>query len=474
MTEFLPEVYRYLCLDMRPRRLLISGIVASLISACILFIGWSSPSTYAPDLAVRWLLGIGFFVLSTYGTASTGDAILSERSAGTWDFQRLTPQHAVHLTLGKFIGASMFPLFLGFCFWFWALIGWLMIEGDLRGAGFFPVSGLFLLNSTVALALGILVSTHAPQRKNQSIGRISAGIGAGLFFLNIPHLSSAGSDSLVSEFFGLPMSLVTVQVIVTILIIGWTLAGSTWRIGVELLEPSRAWRIPVFLTMMMWVALETQAAVLSVIPIETRQSFLLPRSNLGLDIRILENTVRLACAFGYILALFGTNTLIDWRGAWRKSRWGAIPGWSVAWVVLVANLAALDFYVRVRLGVAIRPEQAGQALAFMILLPLFCLRDWILIQSIRLGKWTNPEAASVLLLFTLHTISSLLFAQSSLSPYRFIVAPIISDQARDMYSMPVIAGPVVAQIALAAGLLAWALRGSNASPSARSSSAAVS
>ena len=93
-----PELLRNVWHELTIRRL----IAMPLVLGALLML-WSSNS-FVADLAG----GCVFVITILWGTRQAADAVASEVTENTWDWQRLSTQTAWQLTWGKVIGATLF------------------------------------------------------------------------------------------------------------------------------------------------------------------------------------------------------------------------------------------------------------------------------------------------------------------------------------------------------------------------------
>lgn len=241
-----PELLRNIWLELTIRRV----IAMPLVLGALLML-WSSDS-FVADLA-----GTFFFILTIlWGTRQAADAVASEVTENTWDWQRLSTLSAWQLTWGKVIGATLFT-------WYGALIclgvrfGSLLKDHDVLTLiyGTLYLIGAALMAQTVSFLLGLQsVRLRGHRTRVGTLVSQVIGIGVGYTALkyagmvpgaNISWISAGFADPII-QWYGIPLSASIVASVGIASFLAWTLLGAHRLMMRELAYRTRPWAWPAF------------------------------------------------------------------------------------------------------------------------------------------------------------------------------------------------------------------------------------
>ncbi|MGE0668857.1 MAG: hypothetical protein AB7O49_20060 [Sphingomonadales bacterium] len=241
-----PELLRNIWLELTVRRL----IAMPLVLAALLLL-WSSDS-FVADLAG----GFFFIITILWGTRQAADAVASEVTESTWDWQRLSTLSAWQLTWGKVIGATLFT-------WYGALIclgvrfGAMLKDHDpvTLVHGTLYLIGAALMAQTVSFLLGLQSvrlrghRTRVGTLVSQIIG-IIVGYTALKYAGMVPGADvswiSSGSSNALIEWWGIPVSASVMASVGIASFLAWTLVGAHRLMMRELAYRTRPWAWPAF------------------------------------------------------------------------------------------------------------------------------------------------------------------------------------------------------------------------------------
>jgi hypothetical protein len=321
----------------------------------------------------------------------------------------MTPQGSTALVLGKLVGAPIYPFVLWLAFVPWIVYGWTQLGPEQR-ASYASIYAVVHAMVFSILAGTLLASTLADIRGLRSDGK---SIFALLF---IAMTAAPLMSALVSEHAG-PRGVKILFydlalpgdrfLIVSSLVFGlWALAGAKWRIGYDLQEPPRAWRLPSFLAFLAFY----------VFGIATRLRG--PDKPNETDAIL---TFAIVAAVGAVAALFSQEGVDQWKtwivGRRGADRWHRTPVWIVAWSS-VAGLGVLFFSVA-------REETTAR---LPLLMTVFLLRDLCTLQFCRLTRSRSPLAFGLVIVALMYLIPSLLLATSHHTAALYYVLPMPSDK----------------------------------------------
>ena len=397
-TRRFPEIERYAMSEARPGRLVTAAVTSLVVGGCL----YASTAASSSQDSGSALFGAAFWlqamILLLYGTSRTTGSVLTERLEKTWDLQRLTPMSSWELSIGKLLGAPILAFYLAALFIPWAAAG-------LATSSTLPMREvmwdyLLLAGTTFfSLSLGLLVSSHG----EGSVGGASAGtagalMGAfGLSFLGSAMTSTGASKGgTLIPFFGRPCPLEFVILFSAVFFGAWALAGARWRLGRELLEPRRAWRLPAFI-----LSLAAYERALGVPPFMTL---------------IAPGVVMYFASW-----MSGRRPMKVWLAAPPRLWWDRMPSWiggAAACVCAACVLATLD-----------QGPQTQSSPATVRFYPLilcgFIIRDLAFLQLCRFSKSRSPEVMAMIFIGLAYALPSIVLgaAKASVLLYLFMPAP---------------------------------------------------
>ena len=376
LENLFPEIYRYRAQE-TGRVKLISGLAAALaVCAAAGYAVAHTTGSWKDYLSAVTFMQFNMLVF--YGAICAAKSVTQERAERTWDFQRLTPLSSFELAAGKFFGAPVFPWFLFAC----------MLPGGLLAVCLAPgeVSWLFasrflvgLSCALLAMAAGLLSSSY-DDTGGSGLGHLAgplvglAGIGA----LNAAYrvLERWGSPygqpvTFYGYSFGEGLSVFFMAA--TFLAFGaWAFLGARYRIGRDLLEKRRLWRLPAFLAFLAWYV----------------AGFCFPQvSATGGD---LLAALLLPCLVVYMAAFLSSERREYWRRWLAKENAARRLDQAPAWLKGSASvLAVAAVLILCSNGGALSPEKINGR--YFLLFPLFMLRDLFFLQWCRFSASRRPE-----------------------------------------------------------------------------------
>ena len=234
-----PDIYRSLLTECAQSRLLL-GVGTSLVLGGSFWCAadWDRDPGKMLFLYAFWAQVATFIV---YGSIRTSASIADEREAKTWDLQRLTPLSSGEIVMGKLLGAPAYAAFLAALLTPWALAGALRSQGIGAGVAFIYLQ--FAATAFLALSLSLLSSAYSDLSRGGSATTAGALIGIGSLYTLAPALIKAPNDAGI-VYYGLHFAPEAWTPLATLGFGAWALAAAKWRVGRDLLEPSRFWRFP--------------------------------------------------------------------------------------------------------------------------------------------------------------------------------------------------------------------------------------
>jgi hypothetical protein len=241
-----PELLRNIWLELTTRRLIAMPLV---LGALLLL--WSSES-FISDLA-----GTFYFIITIlWGTRQAADAVASEVTESTWDWQRLSTLSAWQLTWGKLIGATLFT-------WYGAVIclgvrfGAMLEDHDPVTViyGTLYLIGAALMAQTASFLLGLQsvrlrghrtrVGTLVSQIIGIAVGYTALRYAGMVPGAEIHWLASEAGDAQI-EWWGIPVTASIMASIGIAAFLAWTLLGAQRLMMRELSYRTRPWAWPAF------------------------------------------------------------------------------------------------------------------------------------------------------------------------------------------------------------------------------------
>jgi hypothetical protein len=395
----LPEIEKCWMTEMRPSKLYLGAATILVMTVCLWAAG--SAGTDGGEFLFQCAFGLQVALILGYGTSKTTASVMVERAERTWDLQRLTPLSARQLAFGKLLGAPIYAYYLALMLVPAVLIGACTAHSPVIAA--LPMRYLILFCSGFLwLSLGLLVSAYS----DQSVAGASSGTaGALMGFLGLQltiAMSIEHQDPL--SFYGLSLDRRFFLAISAFLFGVWALLAAQWRIGKDLLEPRRFWRIPAFLAFVFFY-------------------------QTGFNDRSAHLAMILPIYFSYFAGILNSERGEHWK-KWLASSgsgfWDRTPAWisaSAACVVL-AGLATL---------VPSPPKE--QWLMPIGRYPLigcaFAIRDLAFLQLCRFSKSKNPEVMALVFIALAYFLPAIVmgpFNSKLLVPF-FLPLPVSEHSA---------------------------------------------
>ncbi len=376
LEDLFPEIYRYRAQE-TGRVKLISGLAAALaVCAAAGYAVAHTTGSWKDYLSA--ITFMQFNMLVFYGAICAAKSVTQERAERTWDFQRLTPLSSFELAAGKFFGAPVFPWFLFACMLPGALLAIFLAPGEVS----WLFASRFLVGlscALLAMAAGLLSSAY-DDTGGSGLGHLAgplvglAGIGA----LNYSYrlLETWGRVNFQPfTFYGYGMGEAAGVVFLTFSFLAfaaWAFMGARYRIGRDLLERRKLWRLPAFLAFLAWYV----------------AGFCLPQnSSTGGDF--------LAALLLPVLAVYLASFLSGerreyWRRWLAKENAASRPDRAPAW--LKGAVSILIIAVVIILGSSGGAFGAAKNTGkYYLIFPLFMLRDLFFLQWCRFSASRRPE-----------------------------------------------------------------------------------
>ncbi|HAH08211.1 MAG TPA: hypothetical protein DCM05_17080 [Elusimicrobia bacterium] len=249
LSERFPEIGRYAASELSRMRVIAAVATTVLIGAC--FLSMACSPLGSKDELFKGAILVQALVVLVYGTARAAGAVRAERQEKTWDMQRLTPLSSFEIAFGKCIGAPLFSYFLAILMLPWAIVGVFVSNGAVSFTTLLGSQAFLAALTFLAVSSGLLVSSHTIERVSKPIAEV-LGLFLGIFaitvFMGVVTTHSARShvvyfDHDWSEFPWLTTSALLFGL--------WAFMGANWRIGRDLLEGGRIWRLPAFMAFLL-------------------------------------------------------------------------------------------------------------------------------------------------------------------------------------------------------------------------------
>jgi len=428
LTGLFPEIYRYKAQDAGRVRL-VSGLAAAL--AVCAAAGYSVYETTASwqdyFLAVT---SMQFNMLVFYGTLCAAKSVTQEKAERTWDFQRLTPLSSFALAGGKFLGAPVYAWFLFACMVPASLLPPLLSSSVYWE--FFSRYALGLSCALLAMAVGLLASAY-DDTGGSGMGHLSGPLVGlvGLGVLNFSFRLSAGWGETYEpklSYFGASFGGADGVLFLRasfLAFAGWAFLSARYRLGRDLLERKRAWRLPAFLLFLALYAagFEHGGAL---------------RGNSPLSALLLPLLA------AYIASFLSPERREYWRrwlrGGDPARRFDDTPEWikASAAILLIAALLCLVYV----LGIPATDKHTWRA---YLVLPLFLLRDLMFLQWCRFTASRRPEMMALAYLALAYLLPMIVMAPTGLNGLLQYFVPYI----RETGGLPAnLAGPLAQAVAM--------------------------
>lgn len=432
LSDLFPEIYRYRAQDAGRVRL-VSGLAGALaVCAAAGYSVAKTTASWGEYLSVVTMMQFNMLVF--YGALCTGKSVAQEKAERTWDFQRLTPLTSFDIAAGKFLGAPVFAWFLFACMLPAACLPPLFSSGTYEY--FFGRFVLGLPCALLSMAAGLLVSAY-DDTGGSGLGHLSgplAGL-AGLVALNVSfRYADAVWDGRGSALYFYGASFSGAQGVLFIsasflAFAAWAFLGARCRIGGDLLERRRAWRLPAFV-------------VFTALYVNGFEHSPEGRGDLPFSALTLASLTALIAAF-----------LSPERGEyWRRWLKGGVPARLLddapAWMKGFAAAAAVAAGLYLAYGLA----PAGQARPYerlYVILPLFLLRDLMFLQWCRFTASRRPEMMALAYLAMAYALPMMVLAPTGLQAWLPYFVPYARAGTHAALNL---AGPLAQ-----AGLMGWLL-----------------
>lgn len=384
----LPEAYRYMVLDLRRNAVLGAFALTQAVAGTITFVIYESETERATMPTI--LIALASLVWIVLGVQRAAATVAHERTQRTWDFQRMTPQSGWTLALGKLVGTALFPTVCAAFFLPWIGFGLTYVT---------PAYLHRLPDVLVAIAMAwLLVMAFALMTSSYLAGERrspAAAIGIILGLMAISGLINPVMDAMdrITPFYGLPLTICKFLALSMLMFACWTLAAAAWRIGDDLLESPRIWRLPLFMAFL--------AFYIFGLPFPVFQ-------NSGHDDLSISGAKALLtfgvasgfCYFAPLMSREGPDHWVDWLKHWRgAAQIHRTPVWVTAWVTLLVTAVILALVVA-------HPK----IIPFMAAAMAFMARDFLILQLYRMTKLRTPEAWAVLTIALVYGLPGLVIA----------------------------------------------------------------
>jgi hypothetical protein len=335
-----------------------------------------------------------------YGSIRASASIADEREAKTWDLQRLTPLTSGDIAGGKLLGAPVYAAFLAALLMPWAFAGALRSQGI--GAGPVFIYLQFAATAFLALSLALLASAYSDLSRGGSSTTAGALIGLGSLYTLAPALSKAPPDAAI-VYFGLSIPYVLWMPLATAGFGAWAFAAAKWRIGRDLLEPSRFWRFPAFILYLIFFLLGFEKA-------SAYFALLLP------------------AAATVMVALAEPTTPEAWR-RWLASRdWGDRINRTPSWISGIIVCLAAAFFISLVPPIPAATLGLEPFRRLPWVLSLFLLRDTAFIQACRFTKSRRPEILAVVFLGLAYLVPLILLSAANMKVLLYAFMPLVGRE----------------------------------------------
>ena len=399
MEDLFPEIYRYRAQE-TGRVKLISGLAAAL-AVC-------AATAYAVAHTTRswkdYLSAITFMqfnMLVFYGAICAAKAVTQEKAERTWDFQRLTPRSSFELAAGKFLGAPVFPWFLFACMLPAALLAVCLAPWE-TGWLFSSRFAIGLSCALFAMAAGLLASAY-DDTGGSGLGHLAgplvglAGIGAlNAVFRYLKGWSIANSQPIPFYGYNLGEAQGALFLTATFLVFGaWAFLGARYRIGRDLLERRKLWRLPAFLAFLAWYV----------------AGFCFPLDSAGGG--GLLPALLLPGLAAYIAAFLSSERREYWRRWLARENAARRADQAPAWLKGSASVLVIAaVFICCSIGGIIGAD--GLTGRYLLLFPLFMLRDLFFLQWCRFSASRRPEMMALAYLALAYALPGIMLSTAKM------------------------------------------------------------
>jgi len=410
-----PELYRAALTECPRGRLALGAGTSLALGMCFwTAAGWAQDPARLLFQYSFWTQVAAFVI---YGAIRTSASIADEREAKTWDLQRLTPLTSGDIAGGKLLGAPLYGAFLAALMLPFALIAGLQSPAILVELPFIYLQ--FFATAFLALSLGLLASAYSDLSRGGSATTSGAMIGLGCLYTLAPSMAKPGAAAFVYCAIDVPYALWMPAA--TAGFGAWAFAAAKWRVGRDLLEPSRFWRFPAFVLYL----------ILFVLGFEKSSAYY---------------ALILPAAATLTAALAEPTTPEAWR-RWLAStepleKLDRTPAWISGVAVCLAAAVVVSFV----------PATAGldTARRVPLLLALFLIRDTAFIQCCRFTNSRRPQILALVFLGLAYILPAIVLATAKASSLMYLFMPLPEKGAAAAVNLlPALAWALVSLAALA-------------------------
>lgn len=394
-----PELARYGASELRPRRLMFGAALSLLVGGCMFLLTIADHHRRDSGKALfNMVIWVQAAVLLGYGTARVASSVMSERQEGTWDLQRLTPLEPAHLAVGKLLGAPLFPLFLVA-----TLQPWAILSLGLKGApGLESWLAAYLMLGAAAFlwfSIGLVVSTYGTDALERGTSATGGLMGLLAFQAFTPAMVFQRVETI--SFHGAAVPWPLLWAFSAASLGAWAFLAAKWRIGRDLLLGPKWWRLPAFLTFLVWYQLGWSA-------MPVRLSVFVPA------ILVTMASVLNGVDMDY------------WRQWLRESKGSEFLHRTPLWLNGAAAFAALALLATAYPSTL---EFDAKGRAYPLMQACFLVRDLAFLQWMRLGGWKRPEVAALVCLALAYAIPASVVGVMDLSALRNLYVPVPTPEA---------------------------------------------
>ncbi len=410
MASIFPDIIRYRRTEASKNRLIAAFFTVQIIGFCI-YMAASASSDRGKTMHTA-LLSLQTMVLLFYGTVRTSTSISAEKNDRTWDFQRLTPLTSWEIAIGKLIGAPIFAYFI-----FAVSLGWsLFALANSPGLIILDVVrqyAVLLSNSFLFLNLGLLMSAYSEGTKSNTIGTGGAVVALYGFSSIIPLVFYKNRAENSFSFFNIPFPTQDFMILSAVAFGMWAFFGAKWRIGADLLESKKFWRLPAFLLFLTWYNIGIQYGAGS-----------------------YERALMFSSVFALVCSCMKSEGLDYWR------RWRTLPGDELLNQVplWIAALGTVGLVAVACAGAALLGEKMNEKLLQMsLMVPLFLGRDLFFLQWCRLTKSRRPEMMAITYIGLAYVLPGIVLSSMKSAEMLYLFLPVPITNA-NLFSMALPAG----------------------------------
>jgi len=238
-----PEIYRERKSQLSRFRLLFAAIFVLIVSwvAKNVLSGFDELNADSAQKLLRLTNGFQIFSLTFFGLNSAMRSISEERAQQTWDFQRLTPLGAWSMVAGKILASLLYPAFIFICFLAVQTLVLIFFPEHLP----YQVTQFFqnIVAALASTAIGVLASSYSQKNRRGNFLVFFVM----LYFMLPMFLNMSGPQRPSIKLLAWEMSADQWGLLTFGLAGVWATLAAKWRVGQDLLEGSRFWRIPSFI-----------------------------------------------------------------------------------------------------------------------------------------------------------------------------------------------------------------------------------